>query len=275
MSDELAGLRIVVPRGGPAGERAAAAIRVRGAVPIYVPLIDTVPPADAAGLRVATARFRAGAFDWLVVTSAAGAAAVAAAGITDASVTGRGSARGIAAVGPATVSELAAHGLTAALRPAQEFTGAALGAALVSELAAHAAHPARVLLALAEAAGDDVEHALRAAGHETLRVSAYRTVATPPDPGTDAALVATGADAVLITSGSVARAFDARFPVSPPGARLVAIGPPTAAVLAELGRPADVVATRHTIPGMLTALAAQAAPTVPAGSGTPTPGAPA
>lgn len=229
--------------------RAEAAIAARGAVPVRLPLITAVPPRDPAALDAAVARWAAGHYDWLVVTSAAGASAIAGAGAR------AGVGRGIAAVGPATAAALAAHGLTAALTPTSEFTGAALGAELVERLAT-ATPSARVLLAVAAAAGDDVERALRDAGHRVDRVTAYRTVPAPRDPAGEREVAAHGVAAVLVTSGSVARELAARFDAGPAGALTVAIGPPSAAVLVELGRPADVVASHHTIPGMLDALAA-------------------
>lgn len=252
MSDTLAGRRILVPRDGDAAMRAEAEIRARGGVPVRVPLIATVPPADPDAFAAAIAAWNAGEYDWLAVTSAAGAAAVIAAGAHP----GR-----IAAVGPATVAALATGGLTATLRPDHEFTGAALGAALGAELRSAPAAPRRVLLALAEGAGTDLERALGDAGHLVTRVAAYRTVPAPRDPTRDR--VVDDVDAILVTSGSVAREVAVRFLPLPAGLRLVAIGPPTARVLAELGLTPDVVAERHTIAGMLDALAAARPHSIP------------
>ncbi|SJN11516.1 Uroporphyrinogen-III synthase [Leucobacter sp. 7(1)] len=251
MTAQLTGLRILVPRGGDAAVRAEDAIRTRGGVPVRVPLIATVPPVDPAAFDAAIAAWNAGEYEWLAVTSAAGAAAVAAAGASP----GR-----IAAVGPATVAALAAGGLAATVRPVSEFTGTALGAALAAELGTASDtvpdQPTRILLALAEGAGTELERALQDAGHLVTRVTAYRTVPAPRDPARERTVATGHVDVILVTSGSVAREVAVRFLPLPAGVRLVAIGPPTARVLAELGLTPDLVAERHTVPGMLDALAA-------------------
>lgn len=246
MSASLAGLRILVPRSGAAAARAKAAILRRGGEPVGLPLIATVPPSDEAALRAALAEWNADRYDWLAVTSAAGAEAVGGAGARP-STQGR-----VAAVGPATVAALEARGLAVTLSPEHEYTGAALGAELARACGDPEPGRARhVLLAVAEGAGNDLEDAVRAAGHRVTRVSAYRTVPAPRDPERERAIAAGGADVILVTSGSVARELADRFGGPPSGSLLVAIGPPTARALAELGMPADLVAARHTVEGML------------------------
>lgn len=251
-ADPLSGLRILVPRAGGPGDRAAAEIRARGGVPVVLPLIETAPAADPAPLMSAVAVWNDADYDWLVVTSAAGAEAVGLAGARPVS------GRGIAAVGPVTAAALAEQGLLATLTPERSFTGAELGAALVAELATGHAAPARILLAVSEIAGADVERELRAAGHEVDRVTAYRTRSAPLDVAATADVRELGVDAVLVTSGSVARELATRigaeqFPL-PARAILIAIGPPTAAALRAAGLSPALVAATHTISGMLDTL---------------------
>lgn len=239
----LDGLRVLVPRSGAAGERWADAIRRRGGEPVIVPLIATAPPADAAPLTAAVERWNRGDYDWMVVTSPRGAAAIAEAGARPRPD------RGIAAVGPATADELRERGFDVDLVPEHDFSARGLAAALLGRLDTAAA----LLLPLSALADDTLADALRDAGHAAERVDAYRTVPAPADPSLEAAVTA-GIDAVLVSSGSVARELARRLAPAPAAARLIAIGPPTARALAQHGLDADATADRHTVDGMLDAL---------------------
>ena len=251
---ELAGLRILIPRSADAARATAREVRERGGIPVVLPLIGSAPPLDPAPLGAALDAWHRGAYAWLAVTSAAGASSLRAAGAR--SVPGSR----IAAVGPATALALAEAGLTADLVPEQEFTGAALGGALAAALSrAPVTEPdasgPRVLLPVAAGAGTELEAALAAVGERAHRVTAYRTVPTARHAEAERAALDSGIDAILVTSGSVARELAVRCQPLPPGARLVAIGEPTARALAELGLRPDLVAETHTVAGMLDALA--------------------
>lgn len=261
----LAGLRVLVPRGGEWGAGVADGIRERGGVPVIAPLIRIAPPADPRALAAAIERWNAGAFDWLVVTSANTAAVLTGAR--------RPAGSRVAAVGPATARALRGIGLDADLQPPADFSAAGLARALVD---AAGRDPVRLLLPVSEIAGDALEGALHGAGHTVERVTAYRTIPEPPDPGFDGR-VGAGAevDAILVTSASVAAAVARRFPGLPGTVRLAAIGGPSADALAAAGRPAHVVAGTHTVEGLLDALAASFArdssPTPPERDPLPTP----
>ncbi|PRI10541.1 uroporphyrinogen-III synthase [Leucobacter massiliensis] len=262
----LAGLRILVPRGEARGERFAAQVRSRGGEPVIAPLTETAPPSDPAPLRQAIARWNRGETNWLVVTSAEGARAVADAGIRPAPAAA--GAR-VAAVGPATAEALAAAGLRVDLVPERDYSATGLAAALRTELAGGPA--ASLLLPLSEIAGDELASALTAAGHRPERVTAYRTVPAPRDAAAqavEAEVAAGGIDAILVSSGSGAREVARRFAPVPRGTAVVAIGPPTARALAECGLRADAVAETHTVEGLLDALEALIA-SRPTTEGTP------
>lgn len=257
----LTGLDILIPRGGEAGERWATAVAARGGRPHTVPLIATADPLDPAALTAAAEAWNRGDFDWLVLTSAAGARAFAAAGARAAAAGATGSAAAIgaagatdaahprvAAVGPATAAELRAHGFAVDLEPATDFSGEGLAAALGAELDA----PARILLPVSEIADDTVESALAGAGHRVERVTAYRTV---PATGSRRATreLARGVDIVLVSSGSVARELARSLAPLPPLTIVIAMGPPTARALDDAGITPDAVASEHTVDGMLDA----------------------
>lgn len=280
----LTGRRILVPRGGATGERWAAAIRERGGEAIVVALTETAPPEDPSALAEAVERWNRGAHDWLVLTSANGAHAVADAGA-------RPRDAEVAAVGPATAEALRERGFTVTLQPEHDFSAAGLAAALLDRIGGAAsgavgADPAtarsagavdarRLLLPLSEIASTELELALAAAGHAPERVTAYRTVPAPRDAPREAEIAAGGVDAILVLSGSGAAEVAQRFGpprtgapggALPGGALLAAIGAPTARALAAHGLRADAVAARHTVDGLLDALAERFAdPASPSG----------
>ncbi|MGO2140313.1 MAG: uroporphyrinogen-III synthase [Leucobacter sp.] len=271
----LAGRLVLVPRGGERGEQTARQLAALEAGAVLVPLIEQVPPLDSAPFAAAVAALNSGAYDWVAVTSAHGAAALIAAGARP------GSAR-VAAVGPATAERLTAAGFAVDLVP-PEFTGAELAAHLVEVIrtggaasdpvgagstappstplsdqpAAHPSESHRVLLPLSEIAEPTLEHGLREAGLAPERVTAYRTLPVAPDAAADAELLPL-LGAALVFSSSGARALAERFAPLPDRIVVAAIGEPTARELARLRIPATVVATEHTAAGTVAALAAYA-----------------
>lgn len=247
---------MLVPRGGAWGERAAELVRARGGVPEIRPLISITQPENKLKLTSAVHRWNEGEYDWLAVTSANAVTAITEVGAI-AHPMGR-----TAAVGPATAAQLREHGFLLTVQPAVSFTGADLAKSLLAVLGPE---KQRIFFPASEIAGDDFERALRAAGHTVDRVVAYRTEATTPDPELAASIRGGDFDAILVTSGSVAKSLADVMATSPAeklGARriprrtaIAAIGEPSATALREAGLRADVTARSHTIDGMLDALA--------------------
>ncbi|GAB2553706.1 uroporphyrinogen-III synthase [Leucobacter ruminantium] len=276
MTTGLAGRRILVPRGGAAGARWADAIRERGGEPIVAPLLETAPPRDPSPLASAVERWNRGAYDWLVVTSANGAHAFADAGALP------GADADVAAVGPTTAAALRERGFRVALQPERDCTAVGLAAALLSRIGtverggtAVGAAAMRILLPVSELAGTEIETALARAGHAPERVTAYRTLPTPRDPGIEARVAAGAVDAVLVLSGSGADEAARRFGPAltrvqgaapgagaapgggtdlPSGISVAAIGAPTARALAVHGIPVAAVAEHPTPEALLDAL---------------------
>lgn len=235
--------RVLVASGGSAGAHLAEAVLRRGGEPVRGPLIATAPPSDPGALAAAVDDWNERRYDWLAVTSANGAAATAAA---------RPDAGRFAAVGPATAAELQHRGIATVLTPADDFTAAGLADAMLAAFGAE--RKQRVLLPLSESAGTVLETTLREAGHEVTRVGAYRTVPTADDPALAAAIAAGAIDAILVTSGSIAREVARRFAPLPPGVVLAAIGDPAARALSDCGLAAQIIAERHTADGLIDAL---------------------
>jgi uroporphyrinogen-III synthase len=209
-------------------------LRARGAAVIHVPLIATCEPVDGgAELRATLSVLHT--FDWLVVTSAAGAERVG-----DAAA--RSPDTRLAAVGSATARALR----SAAGRPVDLVPGVQRADRLAEELvAALGPVPKRVLVVQADRADDTVTERLAAARHLVTTVVGYRTVLQTPDPSALA-----GADALLLASGSAARAWVGAVGVDGPPI-VVAIGPTTAGVAEQLGLKVTATATDHSLDGLV------------------------
>jgi uroporphyrinogen-III synthase len=194
-------------------------------------------------------------WDWIVVTSAAGARAVAEA----IRRTGATVAHEIrwAAVGPATADALAGIGIEASVVPA-DWTGAAVGSAMA---AADRLAGRRVLLARADAASENLPAALRQAGATVAEMTAYHTIEAPPASrvGVAAVLDDEGLAAVVVASGSAVRgllrlAGDAGRDRQVRTVPLISIGPSTSKVARALGFERIVEARRSSVEALVEAV---------------------
>ena len=214
-------------------------LTARGATVVHVPLVAVIDPSDGGGaLRDALSGLSG--FDWLVVTSAAGAERVASAAAEVPGIR-------LAAVGTATARELE----TRAGRPVDLVPAVQRADALVAAFVEREPSPRRVLIAQADIAAPTLADGLRAAGHEVTVVTAYRTVASEPDSADEVAVA--GADAVLFASGSAVEQWCHRFGTEAPPL-VVAIGPSTAAAADKFGLKLSAVATDHSLDGLVTEL---------------------
>ncbi|MEJ6489777.1 uroporphyrinogen-III synthase [Leucobacter sp. USCH14] len=257
----LGGARVLVTRGGAAGERDAAEVRARGGLPVQAPLTEIAPPSDPAPLEAAAAAWNRGEYEWLLVTSANAADAFAAAGAAAPEASRPGDPR-VAAVGPATADALRARGFDPALAPSSDYSAVGLVEALL-ELPTDAA--LRFLLPVSELADRTLETALERAGHRVDRVTAYRTLPAPRDTSVEASVRAGEVDVILVLSASGAREVARRFAPLPPGVRLAAIGAPSGRALAEHGLAADVIADPHTVSNLLDRVSHALFPSTPGG----------
>ena len=277
----LAGLHVLIPRAPGRGGGLARLVEAAGGVPVVAPLISrqAIDEAERAVLDDAVAQLRDGAFAWVAVTSvnAVDELAASAQRITatqpdaepagpDTSPLGRfAAAARWAVVGPATARALAAHGITADLvAPQNSATGmlavwpdalAEPGPA-AGDLPDAATPPApRVLLPLGDLARPTLERGLTALGHSPVRVTAYRTVSHPAPAEVVARWRAGGFDAVVLTSGSVAREVAAQLGARP-DVLAVAIGEPTREAALAVGQPIAAVADAATDDALFAALLA-------------------
>ncbi len=181
-----------------------------------------------------------GALDWIVVTSRHGASRIG--DIIGADI-GHPS---LAAVGTASARVLAVAMDRDVDLVADPQTGEALAAALTERVAVGS----RVLVALGDLAARTVVDALTAAGAEVEERVVYST--RRRQPGAEQLTAASGADAVLLASGSAATAWAEAGPID--AGAVIAIGPTTAEAARSAGLEVSVVAEEHSIDGLITAV---------------------
>jgi uroporphyrinogen-III synthase len=227
---------IVVTRAADQAGRLVMRLEELGATVLEVPTITIAEPADdGAALTAAVADIDR--YDWVVLTSTNGADRFVRA------LSGRPIRARVAAVGPGTAEALRSGGVLPALVP-DRFVAEAL-------LEVFPAGPGRVLLPQADAARPVLADGLRGADWQVDVVVAYRTV--PAAPPADVVARARDADAITFTSGSTVAGYLAAGRDAVP-ARVVCIGPVTAAAARAAGLSVTAVAAEHTIDGLVAAV---------------------
>jgi uroporphyrinogen-III synthase len=250
----LAGERVLVTRAKDQAGSLAAELEALGASVIEIPSIEIHPPASYAPLDATLANLEN--YDWLILTSVNGVAALFARMET----LGFGPEKllhlNIAAIGPATREAIEEHGLPVDVIP-EKYVAESVVESLRDQVRGK-----RVLLVRAKVARDLIPEELRIAGARVHVAEAYETV-VPEE--SRARLEKVFADRrqrptiITFTSSSTARNFVALLGSDDPaealyGINVASIGPVTSATLRELGLHVDIEATEYTIPGLVKAL---------------------
>lgn len=223
--DALQRKRVVVTRPAHQSNTLIELLLAHGARPIQMPLIEICAPSDG-GQAMRGAISELDAFEWIVVTSANGAAAIAG------DIHDRERRPLVAAIGEATNRALGSI--------ADFIPSSARGEALAAELPIGRG---RVLLVQAEVVDGVVGSSLRSRGWSVTEVAAYQTRSLRPDP--KVMKRAMNADALVLASGSAARSW-----VQSAGTRtprfVVAVGQSTAEVSKLVGIAVTEVAAEPT-----------------------------
>ncbi|WP_263352060.1 uroporphyrinogen-III synthase [Acidicapsa acidisoli] len=253
----LAGRRVLVTRALQQAGKLSDGLKVLGAEPVEVPVLEIRPPDSYDPLDAALRRLEPGklsqVFDWLILTSVNTVETVAArCRLLDIDFAEIRALR-VAAVGSATAEAARKVGFRVTVVPDSyhsEGLVAALGSSVLGK---------RVLLARAKVARDVIPDALTAVGALMTVVDAYQT-ALPEGAGEllVGALKA-GVDVATFTSSSsvrnlaeVAREAGIAFPFA--GVAAVSIGPVTSATLREHGWEPAGEARPSDIPGLIAAV---------------------
>lgn len=246
--------RILVTRPAAQADDMATLLRERRLVPVLVPTVAIAAGSSAAGLDAMLTALEGA--DWLVFTSANGAAAL----------TARLAATGarlpaavrVAAVGPATAAVLRGRGVPVDHVP-ETYRTVAIADGLGQ------VHGRRIVLARADAATPELHDALVERGATVEEVVAYLTVEGPAD-SRDPLRTALHADlaGIAFTSSSTVRGLlRLASPIDRGRARAVpafCIGPVTAETARRFGFDVAAVADRHTVHGLADAIAAHLPP---------------
>jgi uroporphyrinogen-III synthase len=228
----LAGKRILITRARHQAGRLAEALEALGAEVLRLPTIEIIPPETYAHLD-AVLEVISG-FDWLIVTSANGAAALADRIRFLRIPVQRLKHLQVAAIGPATAVAVGRIGLKLSAMP-DEYVAEAVVAMLKEKIAGR-----RVLLARAAVARDVIPERLRECGADIHVVEAYRTIIPADSIYLVRELLGEGKplpDAVTFTSSSTVNNFFALLAAAkmeiPSGLRAVSIGPVTTRTLSQ------------------------------------------
>jgi uroporphyrinogen-III synthase len=248
----LAGKRILVTRARHQAGKLAEALEALGAEVLRLPTIEIIPPETYAHLD-AVLEVISG-FDWLIVTSANGAAALADRMQFLGIHPGRLQHLQVAAIGPATAVAVGRIGLKVSAMP-DEYVAEAVVAVLREKVVGR-----RVLLARAAVARDVIPEQLRQCGADIHVVEAYRTVIPSDSIEQLRELFAEGKplpDAATFTSSSTVNNFFALLAAArmekPRGLRAVSIGPVTTRTLHQHGWEPAGEASPYDIPGVVKA----------------------
>jgi uroporphyrinogen III methyltransferase / synthase len=210
-------VKVVLTRAEGGSPRLAAKLETAGLEVVECPLIR-IDPIDGPPIR-------AGAYDWLVVTSARAVDLLF--------ERLEGPVPRVAAIGPGTAAALRARGVEPELVPAVSHQGG-----LVAELAPRLGESARVLFAGAADARDVL---VRELGADVVHL--YRTVPIAPARFPDG-------DLVVLASASAARSFAALGLDLP----CVSIGPVTSVAAREAGLTVVAEAETHDLDGLTRAV---------------------
>ena len=246
----LFGKRVLVTRTRTQAGALSSMLSHMGALPIELPTIEIRPPDDFGELDGALRRL--GAYDWVIFTSVNAIQAVFdRLGALGLDTRAFGTAR-VAAIGAATAAGLRKHGIVTDFVP-ESF----VSDALVDGLKGRGLDNSKVLLPRADIAPRALNRGLSDLGAEVEEVTAYRTVA-PQDSRTRVAdVLAEGIGIATFTSSSTVRNLCGLLEGNLDrlaGATIACIGPITAATAVELGLRVDMVASKHTIAGLVDCL---------------------
>jgi uroporphyrinogen-III synthase len=235
----LEGIRVLVTRPRERSEELCFLLEDEGAQVLHVPLLELLPPEDPRPLAAAAESIHR--YRWVVFASPSAVEALLEALREAGTVEHLGRVK-LAVVGPRTRRAVEGYGWKVSAEPA-----AGTGLALYEALRAELEPEDEVLLPAAEQGRRELEEALREHGVRVTRVTAYRSAPTPVPPEALALLQEAPPQVALFGSPRTAEAFlEAAGRERLDRARLVAIGPTTAAALRQWGLEVAAVAERPT-----------------------------
>ncbi|MEZ4616296.1 MAG: hydroxymethylbilane synthase [Caldilineaceae bacterium] len=252
----LLGKRVVVTRAEQQAASFVNALTALGATTLLVPTIRIAPLPDLTPLDRALQQLNR--YRWLIVTSVNSVAILADRLAALQLQPADWAACKVAAVGQTTADALARIGLPATFVPEQYVADEIVHG--LGEIARQ-----RILLPQAEIARDTLATQLSERGATVETIPIYQTLAAELEPDA-VAMLQHGVDLITFTSSSTVRNLvDAAtsengLAQTLSAATIACIGPVTAETARALGLHVDIVATEHTIPGLIDAIVAHYQP---------------
>lgn len=215
----LAGLRVLVPRGGTWGELVSKTLRDQGANTVIAPLVDFAHTSEEDKLIEALARLEAGEFDWITATSTTVVDVLAHHGAVIPKHTQ------VAAVGEATAAAFEAAGYEVARTPSGVDNTAAGLLEVWPEISAGSR--LKVLTLRSNVAKPVLTGGLIDRGHDVTQVVAFRTVGVPASLRVREDVESGRINALLISSATIAHEVATQFQDRPASTLLVCVGTQT------------------------------------------------
>ncbi len=246
----LFGKRVLVTRTRTQASALSETLTQKGAQPIELPTIEIQPYEDYAQLDKAVGNLHE--YDWAIFSSA-NAVDVLFDRLRAVGLDARAMhSVQIAAIGPATRRRLSGRGVAADFVPSTF-----VAESVVDELKGFGLNGKRVLLPQAELARDVLRNGLAELGASVDAIPVYRTV-TPADSAERLdRVLSDGFDIATFTSSSTVtnllELLDGNTSMLK-GATIACIGPVTGKRATELGLSVDVIASEHTIAGLIEAV---------------------
>jgi len=242
----LAGLRVLVPRGGSWGVLVAEELRARGATPVVSPLIDFAATGEMDALNAALAQLEAGHFDWITATSATIVDVLAHHNIVIPSSTK------VAVVGESTAAAFTAAGYSVDRMPTMGNNSAE---ALLEEWdEINRGEHLKVLTLRSNIARPVLTGGLIARGHDVTPVVAFRIIGVPAPVRVKEDVQSGRINAILISSQTVAEQVVEQFPTLPEDTILACVGPQTRNQAEALGLKIQAVAGEQNAESLISAV---------------------
>jgi len=247
----LFGKRILVTRAEHQAKELSQLLLSRGALPIQMPVIEISPPRSWRELDRAIRNLKS--YGWIIFTSVNAvevfwkrlyALGLDSRQLADAK---------IGAIGPATAGALEQRGICPDYLPKTYTSQGFIAGLKKGDITG-----CKVLLPRADIAGNELTDGLARLGAEVHQVTTYRTTtSTGPVSQAKQMLSRDDVDVITFTSASTVKGLLAilgqQWEVIKK-AKLACIGPITAVALTEKGLKADIVATEHTMSGLVATL---------------------
>lgn len=212
----LAGLRVLVPRGGTWGELVSKTLREHGANTVIAPLVDFAHTSEEDKLIESLARLEAGEFDWITATSSTVVDVLAHHGTIIPKHTQ------VAVVGEATAAAFEAAGYEVARTPNDEYNTAAGLLEVWPEIST--GERLSVLTLRSNVAKPVLTGGLIDRGHDVTQVVAFRTVGVPASLRVREDVESGRINALLITSATIAHEVATQFADRPVETLLACVG---------------------------------------------------